>query len=278
MHDPLQAEAELETERSSSDCLPPFTNLQTAKVALIYFFFYFIASFFSNVAFQLTSPGSASILTSTCSFWTLLIGRLFAVEQITFMKLLSVIVSVGGVLLLGSSEFSKDGNTSVGNVCSLLSAVLYGFYSVYLKRATVDESRVSMMRLFAFVGFFTMIFTWPLLLLLHWLQVESFELPSGGTTYLLIAINILFGSLLPNYLWNVAFLYTSQMIVAIGLSMTIPLTLAVEFFWQGKVIPLYKLGSAACVIIGFSIMNLLSISPKYDVSFRRIFRLDNTNK
>ena len=216
--------------------LPPLTTKETIKIAAVAFVFYFTSNFANNMACGLTSTGSASILASTCGFFTLVFGRVAGVEKLTFPKLVAVLISVGGVIILGASEFSDSKNTMKGNALALAGAALYGVYSTYLKKATVDESRVSMLSLFAFVGFFTMLLTWPVFFSgLH--QFEPLELPPSSTVVWYMIINLVFGSLLPILSLDVAFLYTSQMVVAIALLFTIPLTLAINTFTKGKVCP-----------------------------------------
>lgn len=264
--DPLQASAASTATSDDGEKLPPLTTKETIKIAAVAFVFYFTSNFANNMACGLTSTGSASILASTCGFFTLVFGRVAGVEKLTFPKLVAVLISVGGVIILGASEFSDSKNTMKGNALALAGAALYGVYSTYLKKATVDESRVSMLSLFAFVGFFTMLLTWPVLFILDYIKFEPLELPPSSTVVWYMIINLVFGSLLPNYLWNVAFLYTSQMVVAIGLSFTIPLTLAIEYFYEGKSVSIFKIGSAICLLIGFSIVNVVTIWPKYDVN------------
>ncbi len=242
--------------------LAPLTTWETAKLAGPVFILYFWLNYFSTISFGLTSAGSASILASTCGFFTLVFGRIMGVEKLSFMKVVAVLISVGGVIVLGISEFKSVDNRMLGNAFAILGAALYGVNSVYLKRATVDESRISMLTLFAFVGFYNLLFSWIGLLVFHFTGLEVFELPPSREIILYLIVNIVFGSLIPNYMWNVAFLYTSPLVVAIGLSFTIPLTLIIE-----RDITSAKLASAACITLGFGIVNMVEIYPSLDISF-----------
>lgn len=249
--------------------LPPLTTRETALLGLGMFVPYFLSNYFTNMSFGLTSAGSASILASTCGFFTLVIGRVAGVERLTFMKGMAVLISVGGVLVLGLAESVQDDrNRTVGNVFSLVGASLYGCYSVYLKRSSRDESRVSMLKLFAFVGLFTMALTWPAFLVLHYTGLEPFMFPRSLQIWGYLLVNIVFGALIPNYLWNIAFAYTSQMVVAIGISFNIPVTLVLEWWLRGVPVTAYKVGSAACIMLGFLIVNVVEIWPRWDVSLR----------
>lgn len=276
----VEAVADTETPKLATDhtsskaSLPPLTLKETAFIGFFAYLLYFWSNYLTTMSFGLTSAGSASILASTCGFFTLLFGRIAGVEKLTFMRIVAVIISIGGVIVLGKSEFAHQDTKVIGNIFSLCGSCLYGIYSVYLKRATIDESRISMLTLFAFVGFFTMIGSWPFFFIFHYTGIEPFALPGTWELYGYIAINIIFGSLIPNYLWNVAFLYTSQLVVAIGLSFTIPLTLLGEYLLRDTPVTWYKMASAGCIMLGFAIVNLVEMAPKFDISFKRLICIE----
>lgn len=207
--DPLKSK-----EEHSAEAAPPLTVKETAVLALLTSVLYFGMNYFTNMSFVLTSIGSASILASTCGFFTLLVGRIAGVEKLTLVKLIATLVSAGGVVILGISEFSGSDTKGLGNAFAIVGAVLYGINSAVLKLRTGDETRISTLNLFAFVGLYVTIFSPPFFYLFHKTGIETFELPERPIVYLFLFINVLFGSLIPNYLWNVAFAYTSQLVVA----------------------------------------------------------------
>lgn len=235
-----------------------------ARIALFTFALYLGMNYFSTISFGLTSPGSASIIASSCGFFTLLVGRMAGVESLSWFKVAGVLISAGGVALLGIADFTDAGNTTAGNICALLGAALYGVHSTVLKKATGDESKVSTLTLFAFVGLYVTLTSAPIFLVLHLTGMETFELPPNGRIWLYIVINILFGSLIPNYLWNIAFLYTNQLIVAIGISFTTPLTLLVEYFQDEAQVTWQKIASAACLTLAFGLVNIAELRPDLD--------------
>jgi solute carrier family 35, member F5 len=253
----------------------PFSHLflgQIAKVGFIFFIFYFASNYATTMSFGTTSAGSASILASTCGFFTLIFGRLIGVEELSPARLVAVAISVGGVLILGKSEFEDRGTKTLGNILSLVGAALYGVYSVFLKKVTKDESRISMPILFAFVGLYTMLLTWPIFWGFHQVKWETFEVPPNWKTVGYILINMFLGAFIPNYLWNVAFVLTSPLVVAIGISFNIPLTLIGEYLIDGQMPAWYKWVSAVCVVIGFVIVNLVTIYPKLDLGWKQLVR------
>lgn len=199
------------------------------------------------------------------------------VEVLSVLRVVAVLISVGGVILIGIPEFQKSDARMIGNSFALVGAFLYGVYSVYLKRISIDESRISMPLLFAFSGLYTLLFGWIVLLGLHLRGSEVFELPPDPAVYGYLAFNIIFGGLIPNYLWNVAFVCTSPLVVAIGISFNIPLTLVVEYYLKirrGEVDVQffdYRFWAGICVVIGFIVVNLSNIYPQLDLACERFF-------
>lgn len=253
-------------KRKEETSVVPLTVKETAKLAIISCFIYFGMNYFSTISFGLTSIGSASILASTCGFFTLVIGRVAGVEKLSFLRVVSVLIGAAGVVILGVSEFAGQDTKALGNMFAILGAALYGVNSVVLKKASGDESRISTLNLFAFVGLYVTILSPPFFALLHYTGIEAFELPTNKMIYLYLVVNIIFGSLIPNYLWNIAFAYTSQLVVAIGISFTTPLTLVVEYFTKPELVTLQKILSAVCIILAFGLVNLVEMRPEWEVS------------
>jgi solute carrier family 35 protein F5 len=262
--DPLKPKTNQEV-----DSVIPLTISETAKLGVISCFIYFGMNYFSTISFGLTSIGSASILASTCGFFTLIIGRIAGVEKLSFFRVVSVLIGAAGVVILGVSEFTGQDTKALGNMFAILGAALYGLNSVVLKKASGDESRISTLNLFAFVGLYVTILSPIFFALLHYTNIEPFELPSNNMIYLFLIINIVFGSLIPNYLWNIAFAYTSELVVAIGISFTTPLTLVVEYFTKPELVTVQKMLSAACIIIAFGVVNVAEIQPDWEAAFIR---------
>jgi solute carrier family 35 protein F5 len=109
----------------------------------------------------------------------------------------SVIVSVVGVILVSKSDHEISGPSEphrpsaplLGDSLALASAVAYAFYVILLKVRIRNETRISMTLFFGFVGLFNIFGIWPLGMILHYADVEKFELPSGGMLWASIAAN-----------------------------------------------------------------------------------------
>lgn len=78
----------------------------------------------------------------------------------------------------------------LGDLLALISALFYALYVTLLKVRIKDESRIDMQLFFGFVGLFNVLSCWPLGIVVHFLGVEPFELPSTSRTWIVVGINV----------------------------------------------------------------------------------------
>jgi len=147
-----------------------------------------------------------------------------------------------------------------GDFLALLSALFCSMYLIFIKVKIKDESRIDMQLFLGYVGLFTVLLCWPIGLLLHWFGAESFELPNTKQTVVAIIISM-FISLLSDYLYAIAMLKTTPLVVTIGLSLTIPLAVVGDSF-LGKPSALQVLLGAVLVIAGFVVVGVQNSNPR----------------
>lgn len=90
-------------------------------------------------------------------------------------------------------RFIHDGeysNPLLGDFLALSSALFYAFYVILLKVKIRQESRINMQLFFGFVGLLSILFLWPLGLILHYTGAETFELPSDGKAIGGLLVNV----------------------------------------------------------------------------------------
>ncbi|THV04823.1 vacuolar membrane protein [Dendrothele bispora CBS 962.96] len=223
-------------EQSSSE-LPPLTVRETIQLASTFCFFWFIANWTLNMALDYTSVASATILSSMSGFFTLGIGRIFKVEVLTLAKIGAVITSFIGVVLVSLSDSSQGepspaadsvSQPALGDFLALLSALFYALYVILLKVRIGSESRIDAKLFFGFVGLFNIIFLWPIGVVLHLTGIEKLELPSTQRAVIALLVNMFF-TWSSDYLYVLAMLKTTPLVVTIGLSLTIPLAVVGDF-------------------------------------------------
>lgn len=213
-------------------------------------------------------------------------------ETFAARKLLSVVVSLIGVILISridmshGSQFNGNDNNFpeksptemiVGDAMAALSAAIYGVYVIVMKRKAGDESRMNMILFFGLVGLWNMLLGWPVFFILHFTGIEQFALPAVGRVWSIIIVcwsikhdNFVEASLLialrrmqfnalvsavSDVAWAYAMLLTTPLIVTVGISLTIPLSLLGEIVINGLYAPFtYWLG-AAFVFFSFVLVN-----------------------
>ncbi|KAL8768922.1 MAG: hypothetical protein Q9209_004977 [Squamulea sp. 1 TL-2023] len=243
------------------------TIRDTAWLSLEFSMLWFVANYFTAACLNYTSVASSTILTATSSIWTLLIGATLGVEAFTLRKLIGVLASFAGIVLTSSVDISGDNEEnrgsfpyksprqiSIGDALALLSAILYGVYTTVMKKKVGDEARVNMPLFFGFVGLFNIILLVPGFPILHYAGVEAFELPPTRRVWTIILINS-GASLVADFCWAYAMLLTSPLVVTVGLSLTIPLSLIGQMILNGQTSSaLYWVG-AGIVFLSFLFIN-----------------------
>ncbi|OQE45052.1 hypothetical protein PENCOP_c002G07941 [Penicillium coprophilum] len=237
----------------------------TARLSIQFCLLWFTANYFAMGCLQFTSVGSTTILTSTSGVWTMVFGALFRVEKFTMRKFMGVLASLVGIILIsrvdlstpdtgdagdgneGSFPHKSTGEIALGDAMAAFSAIMYGLYTVVMKKQVGDESRVNMQLFFGLVGFFNIILLWPGFFIMHWTGIETFSLPETSRVWFIILSNAL-ASFVSDIAWAYAMLLTTPLIVTVGLSMTIPLSLIGQMVLQSQYSsPLYWVGAAIVV-------------------------------
>ncbi|WFE85798.1 DMT family transporter [Parabacteroides chongii] len=102
---------------------------------------------------SLTSPGDASIITTSMPLWAMVLAALFLKEPITGKKVLGIAFGAGGALLLilGNGQdvqiSSTVNNTAIwGDLLVLFAQLCYAFYIVFYKNFVNKYSLTTIMK------------------------------------------------------------------------------------------------------------------------------------
>ena len=133
-------------------------------------------------------------------------GALVGVEKFTSRKFMGVMASLVGIILISRVDLSKsdkDSNNSagmrafphkssaeiaLGDAMAAFSSIMYGIYTIVMKKQVGDESRVNMQLFFGLVGLFNLVMLWPGFFILHWTGVELFELPNTKHVWTIVLV------------------------------------------------------------------------------------------
>ncbi|KAL1953081.1 hypothetical protein VTO42DRAFT_3619 [Malbranchea cinnamomea] len=239
----------------------------TARLSFQFCLLWFSANYFAFACLQFTTVGSTTILTSTSGVWTLVFGAMVGVEKFTVRKLFGVLASLTGIFLIsrvdmsgssdehrGSFPHKTTGELALGDAMAAFSAILYGAYTIVMKKQVGDESRVDMKLFFGLVGLMNSILLWPGFFILHFTGFETFSLPESKRIWIIILVNALI-SLISDICWAYSMLLTTPLVVTVGLSLTIPLSLVGQIFIHGQYSSaMYWIG-AAIVFFSFIAVN-----------------------
>jgi solute carrier family 35 protein F5 len=88
----------------------------------------------------------------------------------------------------GSFPHKSSAEIALGDAMAAFSAILYGVYTVVMKKQVGDESKVNMQLFFGLVGFFNLVMLWPGFFILHWTGVEQFSLPDTKRIWTIILV------------------------------------------------------------------------------------------
>ena len=188
-------------------------------------------------------------------------------EKFTLRKLIGVLASLLGIVLISSVDLSgsndknrgsfphkSQGQIAVGDALAFASAILYGVYTTLMKKRMGNEYRVDMLLFFGLVGLFNVITLLPGFLVLHYTGVETFELPPTRRVLTIVLVNSA-TSLISDFCWAYAMLLTSPLVVTVGLSLTIPLSLIGQIILNGqRSSAIYWIG-AGIVFLSFVFIN-----------------------
>ena len=159
-----------------------------ARSALDFCMLWFSANLFVAIALKYSTVASCTILTSTSGFWTLVLGAFWNVEKFSSKKLLAVILSICGIVLVSSVDIGREKSAGIfphksilevllGDMMSLASALLYAVYTLLLKTRSSRAGGSGMLVYLGFVGVFAGVLLWPGLVLLNGIGLESLQMP-----------------------------------------------------------------------------------------------------
>lgn len=253
-----------------------WSRARVAKVSLLICPFWFLAQLTFNLSLKYTTVTSNTIISSTSSLFTFLVSVAFLGEKFTWVKLVSVLLCMGGTVIvsladLGIGVNSIAYNGVLGDALALVSAGLYAVYITLIRKKLLDENKgeghASMAQFLGYLGLFNLLIFLPVALFLNFTKIEPFHKLTWSQFGLIVGKGLL-DNVLSDYLWAKAVLLTTTTVATAGLTIQVPIAAVVDSI-TGHAPHLLDLVGASAVILGFAGINFPSeeiapLTPKED--------------
>ena len=242
------------------------TVAETAQLSLTFTFLFFLGNYSYQAALSHTEAGVVNVLSASSCLFTLMLAAIFPstpTDRISLTKLVAVLFTISGVLLVSYSDLKLEDGLPLGSLWTVAGALFYSSYIVFLRRKIDHEDKLDVPMFFGFVGLFCFAFLWPVFLLLHFTGHETFELPNR-VQLLAMLVNGVVGTVLSELLWLLGCFHTSSLIATISISLTIPLTTFADVLVKKVSYDrLFYIGSIP-MFVSFFIVALLSHWDNWD--------------
>lgn len=142
----------------------------------------------------LTSPGEASVITTTMPMWVMLLAAVLLHEPITLKKAGGIVLGAAGALILvfssASAVTSSASNPALGDVLVLTAQLSYALYLTFYRNFIRKYSVVTLMKwMFLFASLAVVPLSLPQWLATDW---KSFTLAeAGGAVYIVVGATFL---------------------------------------------------------------------------------------
>ena len=241
---------------------------ETVKLSIYFVVLWVFATLAYQAALANTTPSVTNILSATSGIFTLCFAACFPssnADRFNISKLLSVLVSFGGVFIVcWTDPEKKDSTVNIGDLYAIGGAILYATYLVLIRRKVGEDRKLDMPLFFGFVGLFGALFFWPGFFLLHYTHVEKFELPPDLKTWLLLILNAVIGTLLSEILWLWGCFLTSSLLATLSLGLVAPLSMAFDIIVKKVQFSYLFFLGVVPILVSFVVVSLLTHYEGYD--------------
>lgn len=251
--------------RKQVDAKGRWTRTRVAKVSLLICPFWFFAQLTFNLSLKYTTVTSNTILSSTSSLFTFLVALAFLGEKFTWVKLFSVLLCMGGTIIVSLTDSISGINAIVtnpllGDILALVSAGLYAVYITLIRKKLSDEKegegQASTAQFLGFLGLFNLLIFLPVSLMLDFTKLEPFHKLSWKQFGLIVGKGLL-DNVLSDYLWAKAVHLTTTTVATAGLTIQVPIAAVVDSL-TGNAPRLMDYVGAVAVLAGFAGINVPS--------------------
>ncbi|KAG5989101.1 hypothetical protein E4U43_004565 [Claviceps pusilla] len=235
------------------------------------------------IAVSLTTPSDLTAIYNCSAFFAYAFSVPILKEPLRTDKSISVLIAILGVLIVAygdtgasagggggggdNNNIDDDDDTTTtagsrftGNLIIGIGSILYGLYEVLYKRYACPPDGVSPVRGTVFanvfgscIGLFTLLVLWTPLPLLHWLNIERFEIPDPHTCRLILL------AVLSNALFSGCFLVlislTSPVLSSVAALLTIFIVAIADWFLTGQPLSWAAILGGSMIVVAFAALS-----------------------
>lgn len=238
----------------------PNKNLRAIELraALIATPFYYLGNLWFYYALMLTSMSALLVLNNTCIIFVFLLSIFILKDKFSYAKLAATVIWLSGILCITYDDNKtsiNDNSKVIGDLISVTAAICFACYLITLsKHIPIElEAKVSFINVLGFIGLFILISFWPVLVVLHFTGLETFQFPPTKPLICII-VNIIFGVYMFDYFWGKASLLLSPIQVNSWDMLVIPISIMVDQFLLDTEFTLFFYIGTVLVVIGFMVM------------------------
>ncbi|XP_020591041.1 thiamine-repressible mitochondrial transport protein THI74-like [Phalaenopsis equestris] len=242
-----------------------WSRCRVAKISLLICPFWFFGQLTFNLSLKYTTVTSNTILSSASSLFTFFVSLAFLGEKFTWVKLVSVLLCMGGTIVVSIADSSTNANSVatnpvLGDILALISATLYAVYISMIRAKLPDEGdgkvQASTAQFLGYLGLFNFLIFLPVVTVLDFTKLEPFHVLTWKQLCLIVGKGLL-DNVLSDYLQVRATQLTSTTAATAGLSVQVPLAAIVDSL-TGHAPRLMEYIGAASIMVGFVGINIPS--------------------
>lgn len=210
------------------------------------------AQFTYNASLGDTSVAASTTISNMASVFTLGLSILVLRTVATARAGAGIALCVAGGVAVAvdaarGDASGSDGNTLGGDVVAVLSAVLYGAYTVSIRAWMPDDGSISPQLLFGYIGAWNLVLVCPVV---AWTASEWAPQLTWGI-FGSIIVKGLVDNVLSDVLWAWAIVLLSPTAATVGLALTIPMSLCSDAIFFQQAPGLWLVVGAVLVSAGF---------------------------
>jgi solute carrier family 35 protein F5 len=230
---------------------PPAEELKKTLMQAVQFCpMWFAANYLFNLSLSMSGLSSITIISSSSGLLSLVLAVLILKDSPDVLKFLATFIALGGVAMIVVNDHDSSQESTVGDILAFTGAVVYASYSIFLKARTGD---LDMVLFFGCVGAVNCVLFVLGFVVLNYSGFEVFEWPSS-VAWVVLCLNGLFGTVISDLMWALSVRYLNPPLCTMGLTLTIPLSIAVQAILFTFHLTLLNGFGAVLVIIGFTVM------------------------